>query len=312
MAGRPRPKLRPITEAGTNRISRMVPRAMDQAPLRLGFRPTWLSDFYHHTLTVPWWVYLAGGMGLYLGLNVLFAGLYLLHAGAIDKARPGSFEDAFFFSIQTMATIGYGVLTPVGTYANLVVTAETMVSLVFVAFITGITFARFSRPTARVQFSKVAVVSTYNGVPTLSVRLANGRRNQILEADVSMTLIRNERSLEGIAMRRFYDLTLARARTPMFSLTFTVMHPIDTASPLAGCTAASLRGEQAELLVTVTGIDETMSQLIHARISYSADEILFGHRFADMFGYTEAGRLAIDYTRFHDAAPEPEGDLEVS
>jgi inward rectifier potassium channel len=113
-------------------------------------------------------------------------------------------------------------------------------------------------------------------------------------------------------MRRFYDLTLARARTPMFSLTFTVMHPIDTASPLAGCTAASLRGEQAELLVTVTGIDETMSQLIHARISYSADEILFGHRFADMFGYTEAGRLAIDYTRFHDAAPEPEGDLEVS
>ena len=131
-------------------------------------------------LTLPWWSYLVLGMALYLGLNLVFAELYLLEPGGIDKARPGAFEDAFFFSIQTMATIGYGVLTPVGTYVNLVVTAETMVSLVFVAVITGITFARFSRPTARVMFSRVVTVAPYNGIPTLYMRLANARRNQIL------------------------------------------------------------------------------------------------------------------------------------
>ncbi len=240
----------------------------------------------------------------YLALNFIFAALYLMDRAGIDRARPGSFADAFFFSIQTMATIGYGVLTPVGTYANLLVTAETMVSLVFITFITGITFARFSRPTARVLFSRVATVSSYNGVPTLSVRLANARRNQILEADVAITLLRNERTSEGLRMRRFHDLALARSHTPVFSLSFTVMHPIGQASPLYGATLESLAADQAELLVTVMGIDETMSQTIHARTSYQADEIVFGRRFADMFGYTEAGRLAIDYGVFHDTVPD--------
>jgi inward rectifier potassium channel len=299
--------LLPAPPVGGVRPARLVPRESDEAPLRLGFPAGWHSDFYHHTLTLPWWAYLVLGMALYLGLNIVFAELYLLAPGGIDKARPGDFEDAFFFSIQTMATIGYGVLTPVGTYTNLLVTLETMVSLVFIAFVTGITFARFSRPTARVDFSRVCTVSTYNGTPTLAVRLANGRRNQILEADVTLTLVRNERTLEGILMRRFYDLPLARARTPIFSLTFTVMHPINDASPLFGCTSETLMAEQAELLVTVTGIDETMSQTIHARTSYQPDEILFGHRFVDMFGYTVAGRLAIDYTRFNDSIPEEFG-----
>ena len=272
-------------------------------PLRLGTKESRRFDFYHHTLTLPWWSYLTLGIAAYLALNIVFAELYLLDPKGIDHARPGVFEDAFFFSIQTMATIGYGVLTPSTTYANLLVTAETMVSLMFITFITGITFARFSRPTARVMFSQVATVSTYNGVPTLSVRLANARRNQILEADVGLTLVRNERTSEGIRMRRFYDLQLARRHTPIFSLSFTAMHAIDEASPLYGSTGASLAEEQAELLVTVTGIDETMSQTIHARTSYQANEIAFGKRFADMFGYTQAGRLAIDYSKFHETLP---------
>ncbi len=284
-----------------------MPRASDQAPLRLGVHGGWGVDLYHHTLTLRWRWYLVIGAVSYLALNVLFAALYMLDSGGIDRARPGSFADAFFFSIQTMATIGYGVLTPVGTYANLLVTIETMVSLVFITFITGITLARFSRPTARVMFSRVATVSRYNGVPTLSVRLANARRNQILEADVAMTLLRNERTAEGLHMRRFYDLVLARRHTPIFSLSFTVMHAVDAASPLYDCTAESLAAEHAELLVTVTGLDETMSQTIHARTSYQADEIVFGRRFADMFGYTEAGRLAIDYGRFHDTVPDELG-----
>jgi inward rectifier potassium channel len=281
-----------------------VPRASDEAPLRLGVRAGRSFDFYHHTLTLPWWAYIVIGVASYLALNFIFAGLYLMDSAGIDRARPGSFADAFFFSIQTMATIGYGVLTPVGTYANLLVTAETMVSLVFITFITGITFARFSRPTARVMFTRFATVSNYNGVPTFSVRLANARRNQILEADVAITLLRNEQTSEGLRMRRFYDLVLARRHTPIFSLSFTAMHTIDQASPLYGCTKASLEAEQAEFLVTVTGIDETMSQTIHARISYQADEIVFGRRFADMFGYTPSGRLAIDYAVFHETIPD--------
>ncbi len=284
-------------------MPRLVPRNRSEGPLRLGFRTTWFSDGYHQMLVLPWGMFLLAGSALYLLLNVLFAGLYLLVPGSIVHARPGAFEDAFFFSIQTMATIGYGVLTPSGTYANLVMTMETMVSLVFFAFTTGVTFARFSRPTARVTFSRMATVSPHDGVPTLAVRLSNSRRNQILEADVSLTLLRRERTVEGQWMRRFYDLPLSRGHTPVFSLTFTAMHPIDARSPLHGATSESLAAEAAELLLTVTGLDETMSQTIHARTSYLADEILFGSRFKDMFGFTEAGRVVIDFTAFNEVEP---------
>lgn len=294
--------LYPAPPPGTKR-SRIVPADRSNMPLRLGQQRPWWSDLYHRTLIVRWWVFVLASAVLYLTLNVIFAGLYVLQPGAIDHAVPGAFSDAFFFSIQTMATIGYGVLTPVGAYANIIVTVETLVSLGFTAFFTGVTFARFSRPTARVDFSSRVVIAPRNGVPTLMVRLSNSRRNQILEADVSVVLLRNEHSSEGQMMRRFYDLALARSRTPVFALTFTVMHVIDAASPLYGATPESLAADGAELLVSVTGLDETMSQTIHARTSYLAEEIMFGHRFRDMFGYTEAGRLVIDYGVFHETIP---------
>ncbi len=280
-----------------------MPRQPSDGPLRIGFRTSWFTDGYHQLLVLSWGRFLLAGAVLYLLLNVLFAGLYLLMPNSIDHAKPGGFDDAFFFSIQTMATIGYGVLTPSGRYANLMVLAETMVSLVFTAFTTGLTFARFSRPTARVLFSRVVTVSPYDGVPTLSVRLSNNRRNQILEADVTLTLLRRELTREGHSMRRFYNLALARGHTPVFSLSFTAMHPIDEHSPLYGATPESLAEMAAELLVTVTGLDETMSQTIHARTSYSSDEILFEHKFKDMFGFTESGRPVIDFTVFHEVEP---------
>ena len=284
-------------------MSRLVQRSPAEAPIRLGQRISWRNDFYHRVLVLSWWRFLGGLSVLYFLLNVVFAALYLLQPGAIDHAQPDSFADAFFFSIQTMATIGYGVLTPVGHYANSVVTVETMVALIMTAFITGLTFARFSRPTARVSFSGVAVVAPYNGVPTLSVRLSNSRRNQILEADVRLTLVRNERTSEGRWMRRFYDLQLARDHTPIFALTFTAMHPITEASPLHGVPYDTLKAQDAEILVTVTGLDETMSQTVHARTSYVMEEVLFGKRFSDMFAYTSDGRLVIDYDRFDEVEP---------
>ncbi len=290
--------------SGRVQRSRIVPRAPNEGPLRIGYRTSWRGDLYHQMLVLRWPWFLAIGMTVYLGLNVMFAGLYLLDSGGIDKAKPGSFADAFFFSIQTMATIGYGVLTPADTYTNLVVTIETLFALGVVALATGLTFARFSRPTARVRFSSIATVSAHNGVPTLSVRLSNGRRNQILEADVVLTLVRSERTAEGSFIRRFYDLGLLRTHTPLFSLTFTAMHPIDETSPLHAATPESLAEQDAELLLTVTGLDETMSQTIHARTSYIPSEIRFGYRFADMFGYTEQGRIAIDYGKFDEISPE--------
>jgi inward rectifier potassium channel len=300
------PVVLPMLPDGSQRTGRLVHRKRAEDPLRLEFPARWHNDLYHHTLVLSWWVFLLAGSGLYLALNLLFAGLYLLEPGSIANARAGSFADAFFFSIQTMATIGYGVMTPTGTYANIVMTLETMVSLTFAAVTTGVTFARFSRPTARVSFSRFVTVAPYNGVPTLTVRLSNSRRNQILEADVRVTLLRNVRSVEGHAMRRFYDMALSRGHTPIFALSFTVMHPIDEQSPLFGATPESLALEGAELLVTVTGIDETMSQTIHARTSYGSEDIRFGYRFVDMFGYTPGGQLVIDYGNFDTIRPVDE------
>jgi inward rectifier potassium channel len=229
--------------------------------------------------------------------------------GALSAGRRGNREcparrisDAFF-SVETISTIGYGQMSPATLYGNIVMTVEAMFGLILLAVSAGVVLARLSRPTARVTFSKVAVVAPYNGVPTLSFRLANERRNQILEAQVAVTLVRDERTAEGEWMRRFYDLQLARQRSPIFAMTFTVMHPIDPASPLWSATASSLAAEAVEIVVTVTGLDETISQAVHARTSYLAHEVLWGHRFSDVFTQTKDGRLAIDYRRFHDTEP---------
>ena len=234
---------------------------------------------------------------------MIFAALYLLGDGAVSNARPGVFADVFFFSVETLSTIGYGQMSPATFYGNALMTIEATTGVMLVAVAAGLMFARFSRPTARVVFSKVAVVGPFNGVPTLSLRLANERRNQILEAQVSLTLVRDEQTGEGDWIRRFYDLNLARQRSPIFAMTFTVMHPIDANSPLRNATPSSMAAEGAEVVVTVTGIDETTSQTIHARTSYLAGEISWNRRFADVFTQTPDGRLAIDYRRFHDTTP---------
>ena len=282
---------------------RIVARDTADETLAIGLPRPWLGDLYHFTLRLPWWRFLAAGFAVYIVANAAFALLYLLQPGAVANARPGAFADAFFFSVQTMATVGYGQLYPATLYANLVVTGETAVGIIFVALATGLVFARFARPTARVLFSRVAVVGPYNGVPTLSLRLANQRRNQILQAEVDVALLRDERSQEGETIRRFYDLRLARRRTPVFAMTFTVMHPIDRDSPLWGATPAVLAAQNAELVVTVTGLDETMAQPVHARTSYLPEEILRDHRFVDVIGWDADGRRVVDYRRFHDTEP---------
>jgi len=257
-------------------------------------------DFYHHLLTVsPWTLFLILVVA-YVAFNLVFAALYALQPGGVANAAPGSFMDAFFFSVQTMATIGYGDMHPATVYANLLVTAEVLLGMTGLALATGLVFARFSRPTARVMFSSVAVVTDHDGVPSLMFRAANQRRNQILEAQVSVMLLRDEINAEGVEMRRFHDMAVARPRTPMFALTWTVIHPIDPSSPLCGESRESLLRTHAQIIVSISGLDETFSQTIHARHTYEAADIRWNHRLADILTLAEDGHRQIDYRRFHD------------
>jgi inward rectifier potassium channel len=292
------------TEAPEARKRRlMVPRGRSEGLQRIGLKTTWWHDLYHEMNTISWGRFLLIAVAIYLGANVLFACLYLLQPGAIGAAKPGDFGDAFFFSVQTMATIGYGKLTPDTVYANLLVTVQTVFAMLLLALTTGMMFARFSRPTARVLFTRHAVIGTYNGAPVLAFRMANERKNQILQAEVSVSLMRTEPLLEGGTMRRFYEMKLLRSRTPIFALTFQVMHPLDADSPLFGMTPEALAAEEVEVVVLVTGLDATVAQIIHARYSYSYEDLLWDHRFVDIFGYTEAGDAAIDMRKFHDVEP---------
>src|SRR5215469_7795690 len=259
------------------------------------------TDIYHSLLTASWGKFFAVLAGAYMLFNVVFALLYLRQDGSIVNAKPHSFADAFFFSVQTMATIGYGDMHPATFYANAVVTVEVLLGMTGFALATGLIFARFSRPTARVMFSDVAVVTRYDGVPTLMFRAANQRRNRILEASVHVMLVRNETTAEGQVMRRFYDLKVARRHNPTFVLTWTVMHPIDETSPLHGADAATLHEQEAEIVASISGLDESFAQPIHARKSYQPANIRWGWRLTDIIGRTPEGRLTIDYDRFHDA-----------
>jgi len=261
------------------------------------------GDLYHWLLNLSWLQYLALVGLLYVASNTLFALIYLTGGNCIQNARPGSFVDAFFFSVQTMATIGYGGMAPANAYANTVVAIEALTGLLGVTMVTGLAFARFSLPTARVLFSKVAVIAPYNGVPTLMFRTANERRNLIVEAQLWVTLVRNEITTEGHFMRRLHDLQLVRSRTPIFALTWTIMHPIDETSPLYGITLEKLAEEDTEIVVTMTGFDETVAQMIHARHSFIARDILWNKQFVDIFSRAPNGQRTIDYTQFHDVLP---------
>lgn len=247
------------------------------------------QDLYHRLLEMSWRRFLLLWVGIYLGVNLAFATLYWLDPGGVAGARPWSFEDAFFFSVQTLGTIGYGAMAPHSSIANLLVTAEAFFSLALTAVGTGMIFARISRPTARVMFSRSAVVTTRNGEPTLMFRAANVRANQILEARVTLNLARTTTTLEGVTYRGFLNLQVVRDRSPLFALTWTIMHVIDETSPLYGSDHESLLDEQAELIIVLSGTDETFAQRIHARHSYLPNEIHWNRRFADILTMDEQG-----------------------
>ncbi len=231
-------------------------------------------DIYHLTLTLSWPVFLAVIGATFLGVNALFALVYLGDANGIENARPGSFGDAFFFSVETMATVGYGIMSPKSLYSHIVSMTEIMVGMLGFAVATGLMFARFSRPRSRILFSDVAVIHSFNGVPAFMIRVANERHDLIVEPHVRMSLLLNEVTQEGDNFLRFHDLSLVRERTPILVLSWTVMHVIDESSPFYGHTAETVETvDDCMIAVSFSGLNETMLQGIQAHKIYSAPDI---------------------------------------
>jgi inward rectifier potassium channel len=268
-------------------------------PIYIGHAKDGWRDFYHWLLTVPLWRLMLVLTGGYVAINAVFALAYMV-VGGVAGVRPGDYPAYFFFSVETISTVGYGQTWPHSFGAHVVMTIESFFGLYNLAIATGLLFARFSRPTARIMFTDRAVVTPVDGVPTLMFRAANRRRNRIVEAEVTLNLLRDGITLEGAAFRRFETLETVRARSPVFALTWTIMHRINETSPLFGETTASLAARRAEVVVVMRGLDETFAQTIHARGSYTPDEIVWNAKMVDIFTRDETGRAVIDYTHFHD------------
>ena len=241
----------------------------------------------------------------YIGANAGFAALYLAVPHSIAGARPGSFTDAFHFSVQTMATIGYGTMTPRGDWANALVAVEALCGLLGLSLATSVSFAKLARPTAHIVFSEIAVVRPRDGVPTLMFRAANARGNDVLEASVRVALLRTELTGEGEVLRRLHELRLTRSSSPVFLLSWTIMHPIDGDSPLHGVDLTAFRDDNMMLIVTLSGLDGTTMQTVHARTAYHHDQLRFGERFVDVVSTRADGTVVLDHARFHDSEPLP-------
>jgi inward rectifier potassium channel len=275
----------------------------------IGSRRGGFRDAYHALLKMPWWDAIGLIVAAYLVLNALFALVYLA-IGGVANAAPSSFLDAFFFSVQTMGTIGYGTMFPITRLANFVVVGESIVSLLFTALATGIIFVRFSQTRGRILFSKCAVISPMDGVPTLMIRVGNERRNAIYDAQLHLTLIRTRRTAEGQLFYLNDDLKLARQRAPTLMQSWTMLHRIDETSPLKGATPESLASMDAELSVALSGIDDTSLLPVHGRHTYEHFSIYWGARLVDVLTESPDGNLLLDLTHFHEVEPtQPTADF---
>ena len=268
------------------------------------------NNFYHWLLGTTWTRFLLLVIVVYLSTNLIFAVAYLACGeGAITHAAPGSLLDVFFFSVQTMATIGYGRMTPVGSWPNAIVTFEAFFGIVYSALTTGLAFARFTRPTAGVRFSKVAVVGNHDGVKTLKFRVANDRSSHIVEAQLRLWVIAESMTTEGERYRRSVELQLHRSESPVFSLTWTAMHSIDENSALKDYLGKSDIAQQWHLLITFTGYHESLANQVYARHVYLPANVQQNASFVDIVTVTPDGGRVIDLTNFDKWIPNTSDKL---
>jgi inward rectifier potassium channel len=268
----------------------------------VGDNTTPLRDFYHALLRMPWWVTIVAISGSFLFANAVFAVAYLV-VGGVSHAEPASFRDAFFFSVQTMGTIGYGAMFPESTGANWVVVVESITSLTLTALATGLVFAKFSRSTARLMFTRHAVIAPVDGKPTLMFRLGNQRGNQIVDARIRVVMLRTEQTAEGGKFYRMLDLKLTRERSLTLTRSWNALHVIDRDSPLYGETPTSMVEKEIELQVLVVGLDDASMQTVHSAHRYYTHDILWGQRLADVLREVDGEHLVLDLNKFHDLVP---------
>jgi inward rectifier potassium channel len=262
-----------------------------------------LRDPYHLAIALTWPQFLAALLALYFAVNVVFATLFWLVPGSVANARRDSFADAFFFSIETLATVGYGEMYPATAYGRVVAGAEIVCGLAFTAILTGLTFVRFSRPRAKLLFAANPVVAMHRGRPTLMVRIGNGRASILMDAAAKLNVLLSEPTAAAKLSRRAQELRLEGAHIPIFPLTWTLMHVLDERSPLRGYDAARAIEAQAQVFVTLEARDQTLATVVHDIRNYGPEDIRFGMRYRDVVTLTEDGTLVADLRRI--------GELEL-
>jgi inward rectifier potassium channel len=235
-------------------------------------------------------------------VNLIFASLYLMigvqHLRGLESDM-GAFANAFFFSFHTLTTVGYGNVYPEGTLANTISSLEAATGLMVFAIATGLLYGRFSRPSARIVYSNNAIIAPYQDGTSLQFRITNARRNVLMNLDAHVLLMTVESS-DGELRRSFVDLPLERSDVYFFALTWTIVHPIDSASPLFGKTREDLAKESAELLILIQGFDDTFSQEVHSRYSYRHDEIVWGAKFIPAFKIDGKGDMVVEVNRINE------------
>jgi len=262
------------------------------------------TDLYHRSMTVYWPVFFGSAAAIFIVLNIVFAALFYLGHDPIANVAKDLPLSLFYFSIETLATVGYGDMHPQTDYGHFIATVEIFTGMCFLAVMTGLIFARFSRPRARFIFAEHPVVTMQQGHPTLMIRVANARNNTISQATARLWLFRMEKMAEGHQLRRYHELRLDRREHPMFSLSWTVFHAIDEASPLYGMTADDLVTLDVAFALNVSGVDDNSAQQLYARQLYSYRDIRWNHRYQDITSVSPEGRLLIDYSQFHEIVAE--------
>src|ERR1700759_1647715 len=265
-----------------------------------GLRLNFWADISHRCMTASWPSFIAGAAIVFVVFNTIFGFLYWLGDNPVSNVTHSDYIDYLYFSIETLSTAGYGDMHPQTHYGHFIATVELFTGIFSMSLMTGLIFARFSRPSSRVLFANNAVISNHEGEPTLMVRFANERHNVISNATAKLWMLKNIVTAEGHPTRRFFELPLLRNESPAFALSWTLFHVIDERSPLYGLTTEDMATTDAGLIVVVTGFDVVAAQTVHARKVYEHEDILFGQRYVDVVQPSVDGRVRIDYGRFHD------------
>jgi inward rectifier potassium channel len=265
-----------------------------------GAQLSFWADISHRCMTASWPSFIIGAALVFIVFNAVFALFYMAGNQPISNVPGGDYIDYLYFSIETLSTAGYGDMHPQTHYGHFIATVELFTGIFSMSLMTGLIFARFSRPNARLLFANNPVLSNLDGVPTLMVRLANERHNVIGNANARLWMFRNVVTEEGHNIRRFYELPLLRNESPALALSWTLFHVVDEQSPLFGMNAEDCNDADISLVVVVSGYDVVAAQTVHARKSYEHPEIRFGHRYADVLSTAQDGRVSIDYGKFHD------------